>query len=205
MSVLALVASGLLIWSLVLNAVYGNVFYDTLFTVLGLFLLASALTLRAFHRRRQRLERQESGREEVSMVVACAREEEKDGREEGKEGAMEKGVGLATPCRGWTGDNRPEDREEPETVKEEGGEGGEVEEGERKKRSGRGRSSETGPPRCLEEALLPLPPSPRPPPMHGWLLALRVKERHYMPVLGGETQVGTCAARFFVKVVLGGR
>jgi hypothetical protein len=80
-----------------------------------------------------------------------------------------------------------------------------VEEGERKKRSGRGRSSETGPPRCLEEALLPLPPSPRPPPMHGWLLALRVKERHYMPVLGGETQVGTCAARFFVKVVLGGR
>lgn len=27
---------------------------------------------------------------------------------------------------------------------------------------------------------------------HSWLLAVRVKETHYMPVLGGETQVSGC-------------
>lgn len=50
MSVLALVAAGLLIWSLVLNAVLGNVAYDSLFTGLGVILIASALGIRACHR-----------------------------------------------------------------------------------------------------------------------------------------------------------
>jgi hypothetical protein len=50
MSALALLAAGLLIWSLVLNVVYGNVAYDTLFTGLGLILIASALAIRACHR-----------------------------------------------------------------------------------------------------------------------------------------------------------
>lgn len=50
MSVLALVAAGLLIWSLVLNVVYGNVQFDSLFTGLGIILIASALGIRACHR-----------------------------------------------------------------------------------------------------------------------------------------------------------
>ncbi len=50
MSALALVAAGLLIWSLVLNVVYGNVAYDTVFTGLGLILIVSALGSRTCHR-----------------------------------------------------------------------------------------------------------------------------------------------------------
>ena len=103
MSGLALLASGLLVWSLVLNVVYGNEFYDSLFTFLGLLLLSSALCLRALHMRRRRLEKEEGRvggwnsqpkRRRVSLVLACAGGCE----EERKEGGRKRWRGEGSWC-----------------------------------------------------------------------------------------------------------
>ncbi len=168
MSGLALVAGGLLIWSLVLNVVYGNVRYDSLFTLLGVVLVLSAVGLRVCHKRRhglvqEKLKEEEKARRRrprtVSLVVACGGCEVEQ-KEAGKEERDPHGGG----CVGR------------------GGGGG----------TGGGKASA-----CLQRALL----SPASHHYHHdtWVLALRVQEAHYTPVLGGETQV-----RLIVKGQRGG-
>jgi len=193
MSGLALLASGLLVWSLVLNVVYGNAFYDCLFTFLGLLLLSSALCLRALHLRRRRLEKEERRkvgewngqpkRRRVSLVLACAGGCEEERKEGGREEKVEgRGVLVLDPRRSRRGggDNKKDRKTE----------------GQRKGKSTQVDVMEAGEAALLKEALLT-------PPAHGqqhhdhhhhrhhnsWLLAVRIKETHYMPVLGGETQV----------------
>lgn len=193
MSGLALLASGLLVWSLVLNVVYGNVFYDSLFTFLGLLLLTSALCLWPLHLRRRRLEKEEGRkggewngqpeRRRVSLMLACARGCEEERKEGGREEKVEGGGFLVLDprrSRRVCGDSKKDG----------------MTEGQRKGKSTQVEVMEAGEAALLEEALLT-------PPSHGqqhhdhhhhrhhhsWLLAVRIKETHYMPVLGGETQV----------------
>lgn len=194
MSGLALLASGLLVWSLVLNVVYGNIFFDSLFTFLGLLLLSSALCLRALHMRRRRLEMEEgrvgewngqAKQRRVSLVLACAGGCEEERKEVGREEKVEGGGFLVLDprrSRRVCGDDKK---------------GGKME-GQRKGKSTQAEVLEAGEAALLEQALL-TPPSHgqqhhhhdhhhhRHP--HSWLLAVRIKETHYMPVLGGETQV----------------
>ena len=192
MSVLALFASGLLVWSLVLNVIYGNVFYDSLFTFLGLLLLTSALCLRALHLRRRRLEKEEGRkvgewncqpkRRRVSLVLACAGGCEEERKEGGREEKVEgRGFLVLDPRRSRRvcGDNKKDG----------------MTEGQRKGKSTQVEVIEAGEAALLEEALLTLPSHGQHHDHHhhrhhhSWLLAVRIKETHYMPVLGGETQV----------------
>jgi hypothetical protein len=194
MSGLALLATGLLVWSLVLNVVYGNVFYDSLFTFLGLLLLSSALCLRVLHMRRRRLEKKEGGvgertgprkRRRVVSMLACAEGCEEERKEGGKEGKVERGGFLMLDSR----------RLHPAC-------GGKRKDGEAAGQR-RGEDTQTGVVEAgkavsLQRALLTPPSHHRHQHHdhhyhwhhHSWLLAVRTKEKHYLPVLGGETQVG---------------